>query len=148
MSCSAVRARQFLDDLLEAVVRDIRELMDAAELEPPVRRSALAILETLARAEARVHGIEVNEVNFHEIVALNSVADVARDVPLECAAAARATSLTVRHLQAVVRELMLMIRSHGLPLTVLTAAGRDATWMEMLVLAKAREAAAARPARV
>ena len=63
-------------------------------------------------------------------------------------AAVRATSLTVRHLQAVVRELMLMIRSHGLPLTVLTAAGRDATWMEMLVLAKAREAAAARPARV
>lgn len=148
MSCSAVRARQFLDDLLEAVVRDIRELMDAAELEPPVRRSALAILETLARAEARVHGIEVNEVNFHEIVALDSVADVARDVPLECAAAARAINLTVRHLQAVVRELMLMIRSHGLPLTVLTAAGRDATWMEMLVLAKAREAAAARPARV
>ena len=122
--------------------------MDAAELEPPVRRSALAIFETLARAEARVHGIEVNEVHFHEIVALDSVADVARDVPLECAAAARAINLTVRHLQAVVRELMLMIRSHGLPLTVLTAAGRDATWMEMLVLAKAREAAAARPARV
>jgi hypothetical protein len=66
-------------------------------------------------AEAHVHGIEVDEVHFHEIVALDSVADVARDVPLECAAAARAINLTVRHLQAVVRELMLMIRSHGLP---------------------------------
>jgi uncharacterized protein (DUF111 family) len=95
--------------------RDIRELLDAAELEPPVRRSALAVFETLARAEARVHGIEVDEVHFHEIVALDSVADVARHVPLECAAAARAINLTVRHLQAVVRELMLMIRSHGLP---------------------------------
>jgi hypothetical protein len=83
-----------------------------------------------------------------KIGALDSVADVARDVPPECAAAARAINLTVRHLQAVVRELMLIIRSHGLPLTVLTAAGRDTTWMEMLVLAKAREAAAAPPARV
>ena len=35
MSCSAVRARQFLDDLLEAVVRDIRELMDAADSSRP-----------------------------------------------------------------------------------------------------------------
>jgi hypothetical protein len=95
-------------------------------------------------AEAHVHGIEVDKVHFHEIVALDSVADVARDVPLECAAAARATSPTVRHLQAVVRELMLRSGHTACPLTVLAAAGRDATWMEMLVIAKAREAAAAR----
>jgi hypothetical protein len=99
-------------------------------------------------AEAHVHGIEVDEVHFHEIVALDSVADVARDVPLECAVAARAINLTVRHLQAVVRELMLMIRSHGLPPDRPDGSWADATWMEMLVLAKAREAAAARPARV
>ena len=65
-------------------------------------------------------------------------ADIARDVPPEFAAAARTINLTARHRRAVVHELMLMTRSHGhprrlgaLPLTVLTAAGRDPAWMEM-----------------
>jgi uncharacterized protein (DUF111 family) len=59
--------------------RDIRELLDATELElePLVRRSAQVVFETLARAEARVHGIEIDEVHFHEIGALDSIADVA-----------------------------------------------------------------------
>jgi pimeloyl-ACP methyl ester carboxylesterase len=65
-------------------------------------------------------------------------AEIARDIPPEFAAMARAINLTARHRRAVVRELMLMTRSHGrppglgaLPLTVLTAAGSDATWMQM-----------------
>jgi pimeloyl-ACP methyl ester carboxylesterase len=65
-------------------------------------------------------------------------AEIARDIPPEYAAAARAVSLTARHRQAVVRELILIARSHDQPpglgslaLTVLTAAGRDATWMQM-----------------
>lgn len=65
-------------------------------------------------------------------------AEIARDVPPEFAAAARAINLTARHRGAVVRELILITRSHdhppdlgSLPLTVLTAAARDATWMQM-----------------
>jgi len=65
-------------------------------------------------------------------------AEIARDVPPEFAAAARAVNLTARHRRAVVRELMLITRSRGrpqelgaLPLTVLTAAGREAAWMEL-----------------
>lgn len=47
--------------------RDIRELLDATEpeLEPLVRRSDQVVFETLARAEASVHGIEIDEVHFH-----------------------------------------------------------------------------------
>ena len=58
--------------------RDIRELLDATELDPLVRRSDQVVFETLARAEARVHGIEINEVHFHEIGVLDdSIADIA-----------------------------------------------------------------------
>jgi pimeloyl-ACP methyl ester carboxylesterase len=65
-------------------------------------------------------------------------AELARYVPPEFAAAAQAINLTARHRRASVHELMLLARSHGrppdlgaLPLTVLTAADRDPTWMAM-----------------
>jgi pimeloyl-ACP methyl ester carboxylesterase len=60
------------------------------------------------------------------------------DVPPEYAGAARAVGLTSRARRADLRELLLTLRSHGsvpdlgsLPLTVLTAANRDATWNAM-----------------
>jgi pyridinium-3,5-bisthiocarboxylic acid mononucleotide nickel chelatase len=56
--------------------RDIRDLLHAASMEGPVRRRALAVFESLARAEARVHDIEIDEVHFHEVGALDSIADV------------------------------------------------------------------------
>jgi pimeloyl-ACP methyl ester carboxylesterase len=64
--------------------------------------------------------------------------EIARTIPPEFAAAARAINLTTRHRRTVVQEIMLMARSHeqppnlgGLPLTVLTAADRDPTWMAL-----------------
>jgi len=63
---------------------------------------------------------------------------IARDVPPEFAGAARAVNLTARHRRTAVREMMLMVRSHDqppglgdLPLTVLTAAGPDPTWLAL-----------------
>jgi pimeloyl-ACP methyl ester carboxylesterase len=65
--------------------------------------------------------------------------EIEDEVPAEFAGAARAVFLTAKHRRAVVREMLLMTRSHGdppglgaLPLTVLTAARRDdETWMQM-----------------
>jgi len=61
-----------------------------------------------------------------------------RTAPPDHADAARAVGLTARSRRAEIRELLLMCRPHGdppdlgsLPLTVLTAAGRDPTWMAM-----------------
>jgi uncharacterized protein (TIGR00299 family) protein len=55
---------------------DIRTMIDNAELAEPVRRSAQAVFARLATAEGRVHGILAEAVSFHEVGALDSIADV------------------------------------------------------------------------
>jgi uncharacterized protein (TIGR00299 family) protein len=56
--------------------RDIRALLDSAELDGRVRELAVAVFERLAAAEAAVHGTSPDEVAFHEVGALDSIADV------------------------------------------------------------------------
>lgn len=56
--------------------RDIRRLIREATLAPEVARLAEAIFERLARAEARVHGTEVERVHFHEVGGLDALCDI------------------------------------------------------------------------
>ena len=56
--------------------RDIRAMVEAAALAPRVRQRVLATFGRLAEAEGRVHGIDVEDVHFHEVGALDSIADV------------------------------------------------------------------------
>jgi uncharacterized protein (TIGR00299 family) protein len=55
---------------------DVRALLDEATLAPAVRDGALAVFERLAVAEGRVHRISPDEVHFHEVGALDALADV------------------------------------------------------------------------
>ncbi|GAA4989806.1 nickel pincer cofactor biosynthesis protein LarC [Kineococcus glutinatus] len=55
---------------------DVRALLDAAALEPVVAARAQDAFARLAAAEARVHGTSPEEVHFHEVGALDAVADV------------------------------------------------------------------------
>lgn len=55
---------------------DIRRLLETSRLSPNVRNRSLAVLERLARAEARVHGVPIEEVHFHEIGAVDTLVDV------------------------------------------------------------------------
>lgn len=56
--------------------RHIRSLLQAAKLDPGVRERTLAIFSLLATAEARVHGTDPEDVEFHEVGAWDSIADV------------------------------------------------------------------------
>jgi len=56
--------------------RDIRALLLAAPLADDVRDLALAVFERLAVAEATVHGHDPDDVAFHEVGALDAIADV------------------------------------------------------------------------
>jgi uncharacterized protein (TIGR00299 family) protein len=57
-------------------LQDVRELIDGADLPAPVRGRAHEAFRRLAEAEAHVHGTEPDEVHFHEVGALDAVADI------------------------------------------------------------------------
>jgi uncharacterized protein (TIGR00299 family) protein len=55
---------------------EIRTLLAKARLAAPVRARAEAIFEALGRAEAKVHGIALERVHFHEVGAVDAIVDV------------------------------------------------------------------------
>jgi hypothetical protein len=55
---------------------DILSLLAASSLAPADRDGAAAIFRRLADAEARVHGVSPEEIDFHEVGALDAIVDV------------------------------------------------------------------------
>ena len=55
---------------------NVRGLLEAADLAEPVRLMALDVFARLARAEATAHRTSPEQVHFHEVGALDAVADV------------------------------------------------------------------------
>jgi pyridinium-3,5-bisthiocarboxylic acid mononucleotide nickel chelatase len=55
---------------------DVRTRLVAAPLAPGVRDRALAAFGALAAAEALVHGVAADDVHFHEVGALDAIADI------------------------------------------------------------------------
>jgi uncharacterized protein (TIGR00299 family) protein len=55
---------------------DIRKLIASASLTTNARRMALDAFEKLGAAEAKVHGVPVEEVHFHEVGAVDAIVDI------------------------------------------------------------------------
>jgi len=54
----------------------IEQLINDSSLSDNIKKTSLAIFNRVAEAEARVHNISKEEVHFHEVGALDSIADI------------------------------------------------------------------------
>jgi len=57
-------------------LRHIEELISASTLSDRIKRKSLDIFMKVAEAEAKVHNIDIQKVHFHEVGALDSIADI------------------------------------------------------------------------
>src|SRR5262245_50547724 len=75
---------------------DVEAILAKGALTPKQRNLAAAIFRKVAQAEAKVHGMPVEKVHFHEVGALDSIADiVGAAVGLDALGADRFTSSPV-----------------------------------------------------
>ncbi|HAU36650.1 MAG TPA: TIGR00299 family protein, partial [Phycisphaerales bacterium] len=55
---------------------DILSLIDRADLPDRTRDRARKVFTRLAQAEAKVHAVPIEQVHFHEVGAIDSIADI------------------------------------------------------------------------
>ena len=55
---------------------DVQRILDRLPVPAPVRDSAARVFDRLAAAEARVHGVSIDDVLFHEVGAVDAIVDI------------------------------------------------------------------------
>lgn len=56
--------------------KDIKALISGSDLSDGVKKRALAIFQRIAVAEGKIHGMSAEDVHFHEVGGLDSIADI------------------------------------------------------------------------
>lgn len=55
---------------------EIRRIVAKAEISDGAREKAVAVFEALGRAEAKIHGVDVEQIHFHEVGAADALVDI------------------------------------------------------------------------
>lgn len=55
---------------------DIEKIINSSALSADVKKTSIAIFALVAKAEAKIHGKDINEVHFHEVGATDSIVDI------------------------------------------------------------------------
>jgi uncharacterized protein (TIGR00299 family) protein len=76
----AIRATRVHVEVIETKhhrhLGDIHAILDRSDLSAPVKQRVRDVFQTLAEAEAKVHGTTINEVHFHEVGAVDAIVDI------------------------------------------------------------------------
>jgi uncharacterized protein (TIGR00299 family) protein len=127
VAATRVEVRYPTEDLPRRGPADVARLLAAADLAPSVRDRATAVFDRMARAEAAAHGTD--DVHFHEVGALDALADVVGVVAgfatlelhaLYCGAVATGSGVTTsEHGQLTVPApaVLQLLRDAGAPAT-------------------------------
>lgn len=55
---------------------EITAIIEASPLSDSIKRKSLAVFDKLAHAEAKVHGVPVDQIHFHEVGAIDCILDI------------------------------------------------------------------------
>ena len=58
-------------------MREITEIIQGSEMTDRAKKMALHVFDILAHAESKAHGVNAEEVHFHEVGAIDSIVDIA-----------------------------------------------------------------------
>jgi len=79
-SCSIRGIRAKVENTMRSPIkrtwRSIKDLISNGQLEDKLKQIICEVFESLASAEAKVHGIKSEDVHFHEIGAIDSLVDI------------------------------------------------------------------------